>query len=162
MLKPFPSTCDIKKPTSWGWEGMRCRFVNVAGQTIKIKDINAKMNGDFCLFPQIDISPVMDVSKSHIVWRFINVPHTQPAGPACYNYETSTFCDLLSGDNTWLDLPADSQFFVYVMGWHDIGDPCGLIKQGETYDVYVDITYDINIGGIVTTKHSSGHIFGTY
>jgi hypothetical protein len=40
-------------------------------------------------------------------------------------------------------------------------EPCLIIGTGDSYDVDIDITYEIDIGDVATEKHSIGRVHVT-
>ena len=64
-------------------------------------------------------------------------------------------------------VPADSQITVFTYSFPGVGevgkcwnDGNGIIS-GQKYKVDVDITYQVNIGGVYSEKHSTGTIYLT-
>jgi hypothetical protein len=160
-LKPLLATCEVKEKTWWPiYDGFSCQFANSVGTSIKVKDINVTANNILGSNPQVELNPTFTASTSIRVYRTNNM--NCYVDLSCYNYNLGKWCDSRpGGTNAWLDIPQDSQFSVALLsikGDHTAFDP---IQDGMKYDVYIDITYDVTIGGVTSTKHSTGHIFLT-
>ena len=74
-------------------------------------------------------------------------------GQVCYDWA------LGAQTTTCLDIPRDSQFNVMLLSLKGNSDTVfGVLTTGAKYDVYIDITYEQNVGGVNITKHSTGTV----
>ena len=130
------------------------QFVNAAGATIIIKDIHSTANGEVCEFPEVMDGPMTPVA-THDLYRRCFADQTCP----------TLTCDILGGggsciaDGTFVTVPNDEQFSVMLssLDTTPIG-PCAFIEDSEIYEWDIDITYEIELGGVIAEKHSVGTI----
>jgi hypothetical protein len=165
-VKPLLATCKMTQPVwycdpgTWCYSGFACQFINVAGADIRVREFDVKVNGKYCMIQLLDTAPTgIEDGYSYYGWCYSETqcpapsdyfPHTTGTIPPCPN------CVLIH---------KDQQFSLQQMspqgssaGPSERIGPCASMKVGESYDVDVDITYDIDVGGAVVLKHSTGSI----
>ncbi|MCX6694706.1 MAG: hypothetical protein NTU61_00200 [Candidatus Altiarchaeota archaeon] len=166
-LKPLLSTCEISNkntgaanPSWWGCNGIGgfyCQFLNTAGTAITITNVSIKVNNRYCDYMNADLNP-----KINSLGGTGNCGYVQ-----CYNTGGSscdtTFLDCSTGTAGRVNVPKDAQFTVNANSpMPPCGDPletpCKSVQKGQAYEVFVDVQYEVNIGGARTTKHSSGTV----
>ncbi len=159
-LKPLLPTCEMKNTIWWGtYSGFTCQFVNVAGGEVMIKDINITVDGKYCSFPLIDLIPAYLWGESFYFYR--SCPTTSTCfGPISVDSRPPThFCNPANTPDCYLPVPNGGQFSVDTFTWPLArDDPCADIVDGRPYSVDVDLTYEIDVGGVAATKVSSGRI----
>jgi len=160
VLKPLLVTCEKTKEIWTGnFNGFTCQFLNNAGTMIRIRSLNASMNGKSCYGVSVDSNPRYDAATSKLYWRNYANENFQSTGEACWDRTIPTFNCMDSGTGTWIPVENGRQFTlnVYSSAGNQIG-PCWGMMEGTAYDTWIDITYDINVNGIMTTKHESGTV----
>jgi hypothetical protein len=153
-LKPVLSTCEVRQ-SIWdpaSYNGFTCQFLNSAGIKINLRDVNVTSDGRQGDFPLIDRSPLY-LANGPYLYRI----GVGDLGPYCFDPSIFSFCDT-SGNNRWIDVAPGSQFSVFLLSLKNDATVFGRIEDGKRYDVSVDITYVIDVGGIKTLKHSVGKV----
>jgi hypothetical protein len=168
-LKPLLATCQVSNRTYWGTyiSGFSCQFVNTGGAPVRLGYINATVNGKYC--------PWMQVSQRFDSWGldFEHYCENDPNCPSQRYYLVNNFgnsatilatCNSAYNPSCSLEMPADSTLIVSVISANapifggNTWGPCNNVKNGEMYDIFVDIGYSVDIGGGTSRKHSSGTI----
>jgi hypothetical protein len=161
-LKPLTASCDMKKNVWFpGWlEGFECEFVNAAGSTITVRNVDVTVNEKYCQHIFLDVLPVFDDEKSNYLVRFC-ATDTGPCDdpPGCWDHVLDVDCSTNFGNGKSVPVSSNQAFFV-VMGTTQgvTFGPCYPVKSGQIYSVNVDITYDFTSSGTTITKHSFGVI----
>lgn len=158
-LKPLIQTCEMRNDV-WnaGYNGFTCQFVNAAGGEIRLRDINVTVDGEYCTLPLLDRVPILDFTKSFIL--YYSCPTVAACmGPWSIDLTTWHSCPPWDSPDCFIPVPDGGQFTVYAFTWaNSRDDPCADIIDGKSYTVDVAVTYEINVGGIVATKVSSGKV----
>ena len=156
-LKPLLATC---RSGTYVWDtpynGFTCQFLNNAGSKISLRHIGFFVNDGHCYGMFIHDTSVRE-PDTVVVYRYCNALGCNPIS-GCFDYGTSFNCGGAAGD--WLQIRPDQQFTISTMSRASspyLGE-CETITGGETYELSVDLTYQIDIGGISTEKHSVGTI----
>jgi hypothetical protein len=116
---------------------------------MKIKDISLTLNGHTCKYNEVYLSGAIMRSTCTADNNCLAAVCELIGGGAC----PSTDSQLVRKDET---VRVVSQTPTTDTTWTD--DPCKNIRPKENYYAKVDITYDINIGKAISTKHSVGTI----
>ncbi len=153
-LRPLLPTCIMKKGVYLGtYYGFQCQFVNAAGSPIVLRDVTIKVNDQYCVNMFLSNKP----TSSGNTW---GLQHP------CY-YDncsgTSTSCWGTCTSDGGVMLAANQDFMATVFSTSSGVGPCNpsRLKAGDRYSIFVDITYDIAVGDVTTSKHSSGTIYLT-
>ncbi len=169
-IKPALATCksggNIWEMGSATFQGFECQFMNVAGQDIVLKDADITVNGRVCSIQVAQDIPDAMPSPGLVGSMFYTVcPNDDPGScfpTACARNVGMVQTDC-AADGTFIPVPKDGMIFagiyrhVWVV-WEDFGF-CGPDYSPDApYEVFFDFTYDVEIGGIVAEKHSSGSV----
>jgi hypothetical protein len=160
VLRPILATCQFR-PDAYlpggRYRGFTCQFVNVGKAQAQINHLFVLVDDQTCDWGIIMQDPVY-------IWpwgsRRMRVPAT---GTTTYTNTPSYYPITLSN----YVVEPDEQFSVFALGDTNFdsspGDHCLEPEAGRGYKVYVDMTYDVNIGGVASTKHSIGtiHVIGS-
>jgi hypothetical protein len=166
-VKPLLATCKMTQPVwactsgTWCYSGFSCQFVNAAGAEIRVRGFNITANGKYCRIQLLDTAPTAtDVGFSFYSWCVSDIYCPVPAVYWDHSSGTITPC----GPNC-VRVPNGGQFSLQQMTPHgssagssDKIGPCETMKAGEAYNIDVDIVYDIDVGGAMIQKHSTGSV----
>jgi hypothetical protein len=166
-IKPLLATCRMGSGVSQfggNSKGFSCQFVNEAGTEVKIpivygasntNGVRIGINGHTCYWVDLYNTPKFTWCKSKWVqWRcnddnfdcdFWFDLDTTPVG--CSPVGMSEY-----------NVPSDSSFMLSTYNSGIPLGPCDNIQPGQRYDVSVDISYNINIGGATSLKHNIGTV----
>ncbi len=159
-LKPLLPTCEMRNTLWWppgNYNGFTCQFVNGAGGEIRLKDLMVTVDGKTCYYPVLDLFPVESPTDSFYLWRTCVLDPC--GGPFSVNERTSVTCWVMNAPSCYVPIPNGGQFSV--MAFTNPAtrtDPCANLVDGKVYDVDIEVTYEIDVGGVPATKVSSGRI----
>jgi hypothetical protein len=151
-LKPMLPTCTMGDQdlvySNQAGPGFGCTFVNGEGTDILLHIIKGSINGRFCE-NAIATNNIPMGGNGWILIGFYTGNETRggSAGVGVYNVPAdSSFIYAITdgGSDTWCE--------------NDPLCPCSNLRQGEIYEMDIDIEYEIEIGGVATRKHSIGKI----
>ena len=154
IMKPFLATCKIGPKAMYGTDdAFFCQLKNNAGMDIRVTDVMVKINGNNCWSPRVANKPEGGgfISRS-ILYR------TCTANGNCPSINCNSVNDnaCLGGTGPLL-IKKDAQITVYnyYIPYNNI---CQATVIGEKYKVDIDLTYEVSIGGVTSTKHEIGTI----
>jgi hypothetical protein len=165
-LKPFLPTCQIRNEV-WRTQtkdrnGFICQFVNPTGQEIQLKDAIITVNGRNCRWMAITDKPD-PYNGGGSVFR-VGESSGLLGDPILLDMASSSQCDVGDLGCDGVSINANEFFWAMAISSSTTGSdfvgPCTTLdrKKVMAYDIFVDITYDINVAGITNTKHSIGTI----
>lgn len=160
-IRPLLPSCDMANNLYGAQylDGFYCNFVNAAGTTIRVTDMAHSVDGKACQVIAIFTPTVPNTYWNEWAtddlgtdWGFTSWPCLGSGTsdtPACY-----------------LPVEKDQVFSMYIFSWEPGHNgatsiphgPCIQVKRGVPYNVFIGITYLINVGGVESTKVSSGTI----
>jgi len=166
-LKPLLSTCQMgtglfatMAPPS-RYDGFQCQFVNAAGGPIRIRDIDLRVDDRYCKIPVVQNTAVFTAGESIFVYRYCPFEDDCLVLPSCLSIISGFGFCAITGE--WLPIGRDEPFVV--MSVSDINPasaayqgPCSTLEREKKYIIDIDITYDIDVGGVTSTKHSTGTV----
>ncbi len=159
-VKPLLPSCHMANGLAGiQWlNGFACEFANAAGQSIRVVNITGTVDGKACQVAAVGKTIYGPDGYWFECW--------DDGMTNCFTF-TSVACLANPADPCFYEFGSDEVFFVYVFSWQDdlhnsaTSDPhgpCMLVKAGDPYDVFVDVGYTVDIGGVDALKHSAGHI----
>jgi hypothetical protein len=170
QLRPLLATCQISNATYWstGVSGFSCQFTNNAGTNVRLGFLNATVNGNYCPWVQM---------SERFVARDLDFEVYCQDNPDCpnphYFLNDNNFvfplgiigsCNNAFNPPCLMDMPADSTLMVSVISSNqpifggNTWGPCNNTINGQPYDIFIDIGYLVEIGGVTSQKHSTGTI----
>jgi hypothetical protein len=176
-LKPLLSTCEIGSkgmivPGSAAgvYPGLTCQFTNNAGAPILVKDISINISGQPCALNYVEKKPfsagpgcrlyhtctinsgaggcVCNPSSGNTVYNWDG---------SCTNMPPSSSCSI-TATGCGVTIDTGAQFTIATMSYTYSCGPCPGISKGTPYDAYIEMTYDVSIGGVTETKRNAGTI----
>lgn len=158
QLKPMLATCKMsEEPWVASYNGFHCMFTNPNQVPITITDVLITVDGEYCRLVGASTVPGWSTAGGSGMFKFCPSTSNCIALGACQNWAPGNYCV----GNT-LRIPASGTFFA-TTGSNGPGYPaCWTIDPPDRYEAFIDITYDLSIGGKTVTKHSTGHIRGSH
>jgi hypothetical protein len=169
---PLLATCSMGNHAlnwgpNWYYSGFGCQFVNNQGTDLIFRNIDLKVNGKYCTWASIASN--QDPNGGTWLWEHqcetessctAMIPTAYYSGPGD-SLSSPYYC---SGIRC-LTLPKDYQLHIRTVSPNPfMYAPLGECypTEGKTFDVDIDIQYDVAVGGVTTSKHSVGkiHIIG--
>jgi hypothetical protein len=151
VFKPLLATCQLRNDIIFiqamsaaiTYNGSTCQFINNAGTTIYVTDVEVKVNNEDCYRHWINSTTGGNMLEQN-----------------CQNhdrYNSSTYP---------MPIPSGSQFTILTgnpmwggaMGGVTCPGGCSTITPRLPYTVSYDISYNIPIGGVTTSKHETGTV----
>jgi len=164
ILRPVLATCRMEKGV-WrpNYNGFSCQFTNNAGAAIKVFGFNISVDGKSCRWMILDAIPTYTAGVSDYIYRTCSSENF-----AC----TITLCSLTNPAPSrcqpfgWMALytiPKDAQFSVMALSNTGVAPggtigPCVDITSERKYEVDVELTYEISMGGVTSVKTDNGII----
>jgi hypothetical protein len=153
VMKPLLATCQVINDSIWGTQnrrGFTCQFVNNAGANVEIRNINSTVGNKTCQWTRLSVKPTETSTTGYISTNCIS--STSCASGGCW-YPSGC-------PQGRLPIGKDFPFTIIVYNFNDDRpeSPCHRVTRGQLYDLSLLFTYDIDVGGVVTTKTESGKI----
>jgi hypothetical protein len=169
-LKPLLASCYLGDSISYHtiYDGLQCQFLNTAGVEVNISDISITVDNqqDTCQFIYVDTHPVYNTAPRGSKF-FRRYCITDEIDSCLREYvERNAFpnsprtCDPATGgpdDECFLFMDKETVFTV-VISDYDGSNQCAKMESGGRYTFFIDITYYITIGEIMSEKHSTGTV----
>ncbi len=154
-LTPILSTC---KAGSGIWSsdlGVSCQFINNAGTSIIIRNIDFKLDGQYCGMNYAATKPYPVVPYG-VISRDCNEAPETCGPPVCWGSPS----DICTSSPVGLPIQKNAQFSLLTtyLGGTDPNNYCSTLRRGQTYTWTLNVTYDISIGGVTATKNELGQI----
>jgi len=119
--------------------GFSLYFVNLAGEPIRFISPWITVDGKTCEY-------TYGSSGSKFILR------------QCLNQDCTSAMSSSNFQPTDAQVPPDGQIKIQTYTVNLGTDPCSTMAPGGSYNVGVDITYEIDVGGVKRTQHSQGNI----
>lgn len=154
QINPVLETCKMENDVfGKGKNGFTCTFVNNAGSTAVISDLDVRINNKTCSTNQVTI----DGSTTRFMRLCSNHRGNCPL-TVCKDYVTGEVCP----ENS-IEIKRNGVFRVTAYSdevFHNSfkTEPCFIPNTILNNKVLVDIKYDLTIGGIRTSKRNTGII----
>jgi hypothetical protein len=155
-LKPLLTTCKMSYPLYLAWpteNGIACQFANAAGQNIRINNITATVNGEYCYYAVTGPNLYEGLTATS---QFFYTTFTKTSG-----YIGKTGWTYPAGvTHYYVDIPAGETFTVAITECPPDNQncPCTHYSRSQRYNADIDITYTLDAGGVVSTRHSIGAV----
>jgi hypothetical protein len=159
VLKPLLATCETRNASVWGSQnrrGFSCQFVNNAGTNIEIRRLNVLVDNKTCQWMRLAIDPSAGGWAQNGYWSRNCLTSTN-----CYDVCYLTITPMVLCPGNIFPLGKDNPFTVTTYNFDNNRPdaPCHIVNKGQRYEIAIEFTYDIDVGGAKTTKTETGKIF---
>jgi len=172
-IKPMLSTCQAGTPI---WQagpdiffGFECQFINVAGTDIRLKDFKITVNNEVC---SVQVAQNIPQDIPNHVGRMLYTTCGTVIPASCSSSFCANYYDGFNmlpcgappvGDGSFIPIRKDGSIFAAI--YRHVSVPaenwglCGPgYHSGGVYSINFDFTYDVDVGGMSVTKHSTGTV----
>jgi len=150
FIRPVLANCKMHRfgVSGGSFDGFGCQFLNTHGQPLDIVGLDLKANGQYCAYNMLGdnvFEGIGDIRSQGCI-------NVNDCGNILWPGLDPTFNPYTVPKDGMFTISADNN------NGMSFSNPCDNLRPNDFYQLEIDIVYIVDLGGVRTTKRSTGTI----